>query len=127
MPVEPVDLTGCKLLITGPTGQVALPVVAHYAAIADVYALARFSKDEDRLKVEDLGATALQADLAKPETLAVIPEDIDYVLNFAVVKSGDFGYDLAANAEGVGHLMQRCAGARGFLHFSSNITYFAPN
>ncbi|TDG13655.1 NAD(P)-dependent oxidoreductase [Seongchinamella unica] len=123
MPVQPVDLTGRKILITGPTGQVALPVVAHYAAIADVYALARFSKAEDREKVERLGATAIQADLARPETLAGIPDDIDYVLNFAVVKTGDFDYDLAANAEGVGHLMQRCASASSFLHFSSTAVY----
>ncbi|RLQ22834.1 NAD-dependent epimerase/dehydratase family protein [Seongchinamella sediminis] len=123
MPVEAVDLTGRKLLITGPTGQVALPVVAHFAAIAEVYALARYSKEEDRKKVEDMGATAIQADLARPETLDGIPADIDYVLNFAVVKTGDFDYDLAANAEGVGHLMQRCASVRGFLHFSSTAVY----
>mgnify|MGYP003513588261 CR=1 FL=1 len=40
------------------------------------------------------------------------PEDFDYVLNFAVVKSGDFDYDLAANAEGVGNLMLRCQRAK---------------
>ena len=123
MPVKPIELAGKKILITGPTGQVALPVVAHYAAIADVFALARFSKAEDRKKIEQLGATVIQADLAKPETLDVIPDDIDYVMNFAVVKSGDFDYDLAANAEGVGHLMRRCHNASGFLHFSSTAVY----
>lgn len=123
MPVKPIELAGKKILITGPTGQVALPVVEHYAAIADVFALARFSKAEDRDRIEQLGATVIQADLAKPETLDVIPGDIDYVLNFAVVKSGDFDYDLAANAEGVGHLMRRCRNASGFLHFSSTAVY----
>ena len=123
MPVNPVALEGKKILITGPTGQVALPVVAHYAAIAEVYALARFSKEEDRQNIEALGARVIPADLARPETLAAVPEDIDYVLNFAVVKSGDFEYDLAANAEGVGHLMSRCRAAKGFLHFSSTAVY----
>ena len=123
MPVKPVDLAGCKLLITGPTGQVALPVVEHFAPIADVYALARFSKSEDREKIGALGATVIQADLAKPETLQAIPDDIDYVLNFAVVKSGDFDYDLAANAEGLGHLMMQCRKARAFVHFSSTAVY----
>ncbi|MEZ7990533.1 MAG: NAD-dependent epimerase/dehydratase family protein, partial [Halioglobus sp.] len=108
MPVTPVDLTNKKILITGPTGQVALPVVEHYAKIADVYALARFRKPEDRAKIESLGAKVLQADLADASSLDVVPEDFDYVLNFAVVKSGDFEYDLAANAEGVGNLMARC-------------------
>lgn len=123
MPVKPVDVSGSKLLITGPTGQVALPVVEHFARIADVYALARFSKAQDREKIEALGATVIQADLSKPESLLAVPEDIDYVLNFAVVKSGDFDYDLAANGEGVGYLMSRCHKARAFVHFSSTAVY----
>jgi|AntAceMinimDraft_11_1070367.scaffolds.fasta_scaffold00226_26 nucleoside-diphosphate-sugar epimerase len=123
MAVQPVDLTNKKILITGPTGQVALPVVAHFAKIADVYALARFRKAEDRERIEALGATVLPADLADASSLSVVPDDIDYVLNFAVVKSGDFDYDLAANAEGVGNLMMRCLRAKAFLHFSSTAVY----
>jgi nucleoside-diphosphate-sugar epimerase len=123
VPVKPVDLAGSKLLITGPTGQVALPVVEHFAKIADVFALARFSKAEDRERISALGAQVIQADLADPESLLAVPEDIDYVLNFAVVKSGDFDYDLAANGEGVGYLMTRCRFAKAFLHFSSTAVY----
>ena len=123
MPVKPVDLSGSKLLITGPTGQVALPVVEHFAKIADVYALARFSKPEDRLVMESAGATAIKADLADAASLQAVPEDIDYVLNFAVVKTGDFEYDLAANGEGVGNLMMRCRKAKAFVHFSSTAVY----
>ncbi len=123
MSVTPVDLSNTKILITGPTGQVALPVVEHFAKIADVYALARFRKVEDRELMEEMGATVLQADLADADSLAQVPEDFDYVLNFAVVKSGDFEYDLAANAEGVGNLMTRCRKAKAFLHFSSTAVY----
>jgi hypothetical protein len=78
----------CQAGYFGPTGQVALPVVEHYAKVADVYALARFRKAEDWEKIEALGATVLQADLADVDSLQVVPEDFDYVLNFAVVKSG---------------------------------------
>jgi UDP-glucuronate 4-epimerase len=123
MPVVPVDLAGKKILITGPTGQVALPVVKHFARIADVFVLARFRKAEDRALMEGMGAKVLQADLADAGSLAIVPEDFDYVLNFAVVKSGDFDYDLAANAEGVGNLMTRCRKAKAFLHFSSTAVY----
>ncbi|QFU75673.1 NAD(P)-dependent oxidoreductase [Halioglobus maricola] len=123
MPCNPVELAGRKILITGPTGQVALPVVEHYAKIADVYALARFSKQEDRDRISSLGATVIAADLADTDSLAAIPEDIDYVLNFAVVKTGDFEYDLKANGEGVGNLMLRCRNAKAFLHFSSTAVY----
>lgn len=123
MAVEPVDISGKKILITGPTGQVAEPVVAAWAGIADVHALARFSKAEDRERIEALGATCQQADLAEPGSLDSLPDDFDYVLNFAVVKSGDFDYDLAANGEGVGRLMLHCRKARAFLHLSSTAVY----
>ncbi len=123
MTVSPVDLSGKKILVTGPTGQVALPWVEHIAAIADVYALARFRKAEQREQIERLGATALQADLADATSLSGLPDDFDYVMNFAVVKSGDFEYDLAANAEGLGHLMVHCRKVKAFLHFSSTAVY----
>lgn len=123
MAFDPVDLSGKKILITGPTGQVAQPVVEAWSGIADVYALARFSKAEDRERIESLGATCLQADLAEPGSLEGLPDDFDYVLNFAVVKSGDFDYDLAANGEGVGRLMLHCRKASAFLHLSSTAVY----
>jgi UDP-glucuronate 4-epimerase len=123
MTVTPVDLTGAKILVTGPTGQVALPVVAHFAKTADVYALARFGKQADRGRIEALGARVLAADLSDKGALAAIPDDFDYVLNFAVVKSGNFDYDLAANGEGVGNLMTRCRRARAVLHMSSAGVY----
>lgn len=123
MPVIPVDLTDKKILITGPTGQVALPVVEHLAKSAQVYALARFSKEEDRQRIEALGATTIKADLANAASLDAVPDDLDYVLNFAVTKTGDFDYDLAANGEGVGNLMTRCSKVKAFLHCSSTAVY----
>jgi nucleoside-diphosphate-sugar epimerase len=123
MTISPADLAGSKILVTGPTGQVALPVVEHYAKIADVHALARFSKHEDRDRIAALGATVIAADLADASAVNTIPDDFDYVLNFAVVKSGNFDYDLAANGEGVGNLMTRCRKARAVLHMSSAGVY----
>jgi UDP-glucuronate 4-epimerase len=123
MTVTPADLAGCKILVTGPTGQVALPVVEHYAKIADVHALARFSKKEDRERIEAMGATVIAADLADASAINTIPDDFDYVLNFAVVKSGNFEYDLAANGEGIGNVMARCHKARAVLHVSSAGVY----
>jgi nucleoside-diphosphate-sugar epimerase len=117
-----MELRDLKILVTGPTSQVGLPVVERLAADNRVYGLARFSKDEDRARVEATGATPLRADMGRDD-LSVIPEDIDVVLHFAVVKSGDFGYDLEANAEGVGRLIARCHNARAFLHCSSAAVY----
>jgi UDP-glucuronate 4-epimerase len=123
MALAPVDLTGKKILVTGPSGQVAEPVVAALAQQADVYALARFSKPADRERIAALGATCFKVDLADPAGLHDIPTDFDYVLNFAVVKTGNFDYDLAANGEGVGRLMLHCKNASAFLHFSSTAVY----
>lgn len=123
MAVTPVDLNDKKILITGPTGQVALPVVEALSAIADVTALARFSDDSSRQMIESMGVKAVKADLADKATLANCPTDFDYVINFAVVKSGDFDYDLKANAEGVGNLMAHCKSVKAFLHFSSTAVY----
>jgi len=110
------------ILVTGPTSQVGLPVVAHLAKANRVYGLARFSKEADRARVEALGATPIAADMGEDD-LAAIPEDVDVVLHFAVVKSGDFAYDLRANAEGVGRVLSRCRRAAAFLHCSSTAVY----
>ena len=100
-------LRGAKILITGPTSQVAFPLARALAGDNDVHGLARFKHERDRARVEAIGVTCWAADLAS-DSLDLLPNDFDYVLNFAVVKSGDFDYDLAANAEGAGRLMSHC-------------------
>ncbi len=123
MAVTPVDLSNKKILVTGPTGQVARPVVEALAKTSQVTALARFSDPKQQAELEALGVATVKADLADRHSLAACPTDFDYVLNFAVVKSGEFDYDLKANAEGVGNLMTHCAGVKAFLHFSSTAVY----
>jgi nucleoside-diphosphate-sugar epimerase len=115
-------LEGKRILIAGPSSQVAKPLVAALAEKNTVYGLARFSRPADREAIEALGATTIAADLAEDD-LQAVPQDLDYVINMAVVKSGDFAYDLRANAEGVGMLMRRCAGVRAFLHCSTAGVY----
>ncbi|MCC6766720.1 MAG: NAD(P)-dependent oxidoreductase [Deltaproteobacteria bacterium] len=119
----PLDLADRRILITGPTGQVALPVVAAYAQRAEVFALARFQRAEDVARVRDLGAVPIQADLADPASLRRLPADVDYVLNFAVAKSGRWAVDLRANAEGIGELLMHLPRARAVVHFSSAAVY----
>lgn len=115
-------LRGAKILITGPTSQVAFPLARVLARDNEVHGLARFKREEDRKRVEAIGVTCIAADLGS-DTLDSLPDDYDYVLNFAVVKSGDFASDLAANAEGTGRLMSRCRSAKAFLHCSSAAVY----
>lgn len=123
MPVQPVDLSNKKILVTGPTGQVAEPLIDALRSVCDVWALARFSKPEDRAALEAKGIKTVKADLAERSSLAECPDDFEYVINMAVVKSGDFEYDLRANAEGVGNLMDRCKNAKAIVHVSSTAVY----
>ena len=119
------QLTNEKILITGPASQVGLPVVEALAARNEVVGLARFSRPENRERVEAAGARCVAVDLADGD-LSVVPDDFSVVLHFAVVKSGDFDYDLQANAEGVGRLMAhlgRGRAPRAFLHCSSAGVY----
>ena len=122
MPATPIQLENEKILVTGPTSQVAYPLARELAKHNDVYGLARFGKAGDRARVEAIGVNAIEADLAEA-SLDKVPDDFDYVLNFAVVKSGDFSYDLAANGEGVGRLMAHCRRAKAFFHCSSAAVY----
>ncbi|MEW6272941.1 MAG: NAD(P)-dependent oxidoreductase [Thermodesulfobacteriota bacterium] len=111
-----------KILLTGPTSQVGFPLARALAAHNEVHGLARLSRNEDRERLAAIGVKPLALDLAK-EPLERVPDDFTYVLNFAVVKTGDFAYDLAANAEAAGRLIAHCRRAKAFLHCSSGGVY----
>ena len=117
-------LKGAKILVTGPTGQVALPVTLALAQAGDVWGVARFSDADARERLELAGVTCATQDLTTTD-FSDIPDDFDYVLNFAVAKGGndDWDRDLAANAESVGLLMAHCRSAKAFLHCSSTAVY----
>lgn len=119
---DPVTLKGAKVLLTGPTGQVAEPIVDALAPQCDLHALARFSDPEVEKGLQQKGVSTHKVDLATSD-FAGLPQDFDYVINLAVVKSGDFEYDLRANAEGAGRLMLHCRNAKAFLHCSSTAVY----
>jgi len=111
-----------KILITGPTGQVAFPVARALAREHDVWGLARFRRASDRERLEAAGVRCAAGDLAEGR-FDGLPRDFEQVLHFAVAKSGDWHRDLAANAEGLGLLMQHCREARALLHCSSTAVY----
>ena len=116
------EIEGKRILITGATGQFAKPLVAAYAGKAQVFAAARYAKDEDRAEIAAMGATPVRIDLSDPASLSAIPE-VDYVVNAAVAKTGDFDRDLQENAEGVGFLIAHCRSAKAFVHISTTGVY----
>lgn len=119
-------LRGARILVTGATGQVALPVARALAADNHVIAIARFRDVAKRAELEAAGVECVPVDLARGDMDAV-PDDVDYVCNFAVVKSNRWDIDIAGNAEAAGLLMARCQRARAFLHCSSTGVYEAAD
>ena len=69
--------------------------------------VARFRDPSVRADLEALGVTCITVDLARGE-FDDVPDDVDYVLNLAVVKSNRWDVDLRGNAEAAGLLMAHC-------------------
>lgn len=119
-------MRGGKILITGPTGQLATPIARALALDNEVWGIARFTDSATRTALEKAGVRCETVNLATGDFTG-LPSDFDYVLNLAVSKSGDWAKDLGANAESVGLLMAHCRGAKAFLHCSSTAVYDPPD
>ena len=113
---------GARILVTGVTGQVARPVAMALAADNEVWGAARFRDGTARADLEAAGVRPVVLDLEESD-LTGVPDDLDYVVNFAVAKTNDFARDLAANGEALGLLMRHCQGVQAFLHCSSTAVY----
>jgi len=111
-------------LVTGATGQVGFPVATALASDHEVIAAARFRDPVKRAALEAAGVACVEADFAKGN-LDAVPTTVDYVCNFAVVKSNRWDVDIAGNAEAAGLLMAHCRDAQAFLHCSSTGVYEA--
>ncbi len=123
---DTASLHDARILVTGATGQVALPVALGLAADNDVIAVARFKDAASRQRLEAAGVQCVVVDLAQG-SFEGVPSDVDYVCNFAVVKANKWEVDLAGNAEAAGLLMGHCRDARAFLHCSSTGVYEAAD
>src|SRR3954470_19724688 len=111
-----------RYLVTGVTSDVARPVAEALAKEHEVIGAARFRDAAAREPLHAAGVKTARLDLVKGD-LSDLPDDVDYVLHFAVVKSQKWGVDLDGNVGGLALLMERYAGARGFLHCSTTAVY----
>jgi len=118
-------LTGKRIVVAGATGQVGLPVARALANDNEVWAVARFNDAAARESLEAEGATCVAIDLVDGDVSA-LPSDPDYLLNFSVMRTTDWGRDLDGNAGGSSRLMEQCRGAVACLHCSSTAVY-QPN
>ncbi|MGW0663296.1 NAD-dependent epimerase/dehydratase family protein [Streptodolium elevatio] len=113
-------LSGEKILITGPAGQIAFPLTEYLAKDNEVWGIARFSNPDDRAKVDALGVTTRAVDLGAAD-YSELPQDFTYVLHLATFQAPGLDYDeaLRVNAEGTGLLLQHCRKAKAALVMST--------
>ena len=97
-----------KILMTGATGMVGRPIATALARTNEVWAAGRFGDSQVRAAMEDAGVRTLPVDLGDTD-LPALP-DVDYVLNFAISRTNDWGVDLDANAGGLAALMHELVG-----------------
>lgn len=117
-----MQLQDKRIVITGATGQVGLPVARALAADNEVIAAARFSDESARARLEGAGVSCVAVDLNAGELSGLPRDDVDVVLNFAVSKSGRWPVDLRITAESPGDVMAWCRPQR-FLHCSTTGVY----
>jgi nucleoside-diphosphate-sugar epimerase len=117
-------LSGHKILVTGPAGQIAYPLATTLAQSNEVWGFARFTETASRQKVESAGIRAHAGDLATGD-FDGLPDDFDFVLHLATYRNGGLDYNqaLRVNAEGTQLLLAHCRASRAVLVMSTFEVY----
>ena len=117
-------LRGKRILVTGPAGQIAFPLVEELSRDNEVWGIARFGDPATRERVDATGCITRVVDLAAPDW-SDLPDRFDHVLHLAIYQSLESSYDYAmtVNAEGTALLMHRFANAESLLIVSSAAVY----
>ena len=127
-------ITGEKILITGVSGLVGLPLARYLVERNEVWGLARFGLTDERsgalatnpqarADVEALGIRTVAVDLERPD-LSGVPDDFTYVLHLAHTRLGaQFHRAVQVNAVGAGHVLAHCRQAKAALVVSSTAVY----
>jgi nucleoside-diphosphate-sugar epimerase len=118
-------LSGEKILITGPAGQIAFPLTEYLAKDNEVWGIARFGDAGARAEVEALGVTTRAVDLGEGD-FGDLPRDFTYVLHIAADFGEDYERGLRVNAEGTGLLLSHCRAAKAALVMST-VTVYKPH
>ena len=117
----PEAISGRRVLITGASGLVALPVAIELAKSNEVYAVARYSNLEQRRILDEAGARTVAFDMAE-EDLSPLPKSVDVVINYGVLGPSDPNvYNV--NARAAGRLARRYRDCEAFVHGSTGSLY----
>lgn len=116
-------LSGEKILVTGPAGQIGFPLAAHLAGENEVWGIARFSDEAARERVEAAGVRTVACEIGSGQ-FGDLPRDFTYVLHLAALMTGtDYDEAIRVNAEGTGLLLEHCRTARAALVMSTHSVY----
>ncbi|MBO0729740.1 MAG: NAD(P)-dependent oxidoreductase, partial [Acidimicrobiaceae bacterium] len=115
-------LSGEKILVTGATGQIGLPLAMFLAEDNEVWAAARFTDEGARRQLEQAGIKPHRCDLGSD--LNGLPSDFTYVVHLAAAIAGtDYDAAIRVNGEGTGLLLQHCRRAKAALVMSTHSVY----
>src|SRR5580704_6775093 len=115
------QLSGRRVLVTGASGLVALPIAVALAKSNEVYALARFTDPEQKRILEAAGARTITFDLADQD-LSPLPRSVDVVINYGVLPfTNKEHYNV--NAGAVGRFARRYRDCEAFVQGSTGSLY----
>jgi UDP-glucuronate 4-epimerase len=120
-------LKGKKILMTGLTGSVTYLVAKAFAKESDVWGIARFSDPAKKESLEAEGITCIKGDLGDADYFDRLPNDFDYLINFAVSFDPSFDEVFRASVEGLGLLINHCRNVKAFFHCSTSGVYQSNN
>jgi nucleoside-diphosphate-sugar epimerase len=117
-------IKNAKILITGASGEVALPLIRSLSGENEVWGAARLADPAARERVEQAGAKAVAVDVAEGD-LSALPTDFTYVVHLAWYRGGqgDFDGAVRVNGEGTGRILHHCRKAKAALVMSSTAIY----
>ncbi len=115
--------TNEKVLITGATGKIALPIARRLAEHNEVWGLARLRHPGDEETLTGAGIRPVALDFSTGD-FGALPDDFDYVFHAAVDPGlDDWTRCLRTNAHNSGELLHHCRGAKGFVFCSTGSVY----
>jgi nucleoside-diphosphate-sugar epimerase len=115
-------ISGKRVLVTGASGLVALPVAVELAKNNEVFALARYSDATQKRKIEAAGATPIAFDLAETD-LSPLPKSVDIVINYAVLPPNHKNKAYDVNTGATGRLARRYRDCHAFIQGSTGSLY----